>query len=235
MRGSPGRLAAVALVILLAAAACGGGSGGEGEATQDGGGALNGLFRITAGACTDDGVTGSYFRMIQSGGKVGDGPFVANGDSACEDKTWSPLRAGADGGLQTGAFQAGPAAAFDDKGNGTATAIVQPTKWFAVAFAAATNETDPQTKATTKAPSISASDGELTGDLNAFAAAWNGQHFNQGSPKPDGSRPGNTTPVSGTYDEGTKEYTLQWTSQIVGGPFNNFTGVWHLEGTFEPA
>ena len=28
---------------------------------------------------------------------------------------------------------------------------------------------------------------------------------------------------------------LEWSSTIVGGPFNNFTGTWHFEGTFEPA
>jgi hypothetical protein len=26
---------------------------------------------------------------------------------------------------------------------------------------------------------------------------------------------------------------LEWASQIVGGAFDNFTGVWHLEGTLE--
>jgi len=40
--------------------------------------------------------------------------------------------------------------------------------------------------------------------------------------------------VSGTYDSKTKKFVLEWASQIVGGPFNDFTGVWHFEGTFEP-
>jgi hypothetical protein len=41
--------------------------------------------------------------------------------------------------------------------------------------------------------------------------------------------------VTGTYNADTKAYTLDWTSQIIGGPFNNFSGHWHLEGTFEPS
>jgi hypothetical protein len=81
---------------------------------------------------------------------------------------------------------------------------------------------------------VRADGGKLSGDLAAFDATWNKQAFNQGSPKPDGSRPGNTGAVSGTYDAATGAYSLTWTSQIVGGPFNSFTGYWHLEGTFVP-
>jgi hypothetical protein len=40
--------------------------------------------------------------------------------------------------------------------------------------------------------------------------------------------------VTGTYNSETKAYTLEWTSQIVGGAFNNFSASWHFEGTFEP-
>ena len=36
----------------------------------------------------------------------------------------------------------------------------------------------------------------------------------------------------GTYDAKTGKFVLEWTSLIQGGPFNQFTGVWHLEGTF---
>jgi hypothetical protein len=221
-------------VFVLLAAACGGGDGETGPG--GGGGALNGLFGITAGECSDAAVTaGSYFRMVQSGGNAQDGPFVPNGDSPCGDNTFTPLRPGTDGGLQTGDFQPAPDPAFDDNGNGTATLITEPTPWFAITFANATNQTDPQTGAEAQPPSITNDGGTLSGDLGAFAASWNGEHFNQGSPKPDGTMPGNTTAVSGTYDADTGAYTLEWTSQIVGGPFNNFTGVWHLEGSFEAA
>jgi hypothetical protein len=85
------------------------------------------------------------------------------------------------------------------------------------------------------APSLSAQNGALTGDLRAFAASWNRQEFNQGAPKPDGSTPGITARPSGHYDAATRAFSVNWASQIQGGPFSNFTGLWHLEGTFVPA
>lgn len=201
--------------------------GGEGE--------LLGLLRLTEGACEDEGVTeGSWFRMVQSGGTVADGPFVSNGDSPCGDTTWLPLSAGSDGGLVLGEYQPPNGEAFDESGNALASAIVQPAPWFAVDFAVSTNAIDPQTETEATPPTV-VHDGEglVSGDLRAFAASWNGQHFNQGSPKPDGSMPGTTTPVSGSFDPDTGELVLEWSSQIVGGPFDQFTGVWHLEGTLE--
>jgi hypothetical protein len=71
--------------------------------------------------------------------------------------------------------------------------------------------------------------------LQAFGVSWNKQEFNQGSPKPDGSSPGNTTPVTGTYNAATGTYVLQWSSQVVGGPFNGFSAFWNLTGRFVPA
>jgi hypothetical protein len=218
----------------MAAVACGGGGGGGGS-TETTGTALKGVFRIEAGECGATGVSsGSYFRMVQPGGTVGKGPFVTNGDSPCDDRTWTPMVAGKDGGFVTGGYQANPKPAFDAKGNGTADLITVPQKWFAVGFSLSTNPTDPQTKKSVPPLSILVDgSGQLTGDVSSVSAAWNGQYFNQGSPKPDGSTPGNTSPLTGTYDESSRSFTIQWASQIVGGPFNNFTGVWHFVGTFE--
>jgi hypothetical protein len=226
------------LSVILVTSACGGGGGG-GESDQKaaaGAEELVGVFKIDPGTCDTSGpvTKGSYFRMIAVNGKPGAGPYVPNGDSPCGDKTWAPMKPGSDGGLKTGAFQPYPDPAFDDKGNGTGAAVTEPTTWFAVKFAIATNEKDPQTQAATAKPKIMVEAGKLSGDLSAYAAAWNKQNFNQGAPKPGGKRPGLTVGPSGTYDEATKAYTLDWSSQIVGGPFNNFTGVWHLEGAFEP-
>lgn len=222
------------VVLLLAAAACGGGAKSTDDAGSGGG--LVGLFKIDPGSCASGAVTsGSYFRMIQTGGKPAAGPFVSNGDSTCGDKTWSTLLPGKAGGFRTDAFQPDPKPAFDKAGNGLAADIVEPVKWFAVTFAISTNPVDPQSKGTTSKPSVVNAGGKLTADLRAFGAAWNGVYFNQGSPKPDESKPGNTSEPTGTYDAATHRFTLDWLSQIVGGPFNNFTGVWHLEGTFVPA
>lgn len=227
------RRAACLLALALLASACGG--GGDGDAAG-GAGELRGAFAVVAGACAPDGTrSGSFFRMVQPGGTLEEGPFVANADSPCEDKTWTPLRPGTDGGLVTGGYQPHPEPAFAGN-DGAAAAIVEPTSFFAVRFAAATNPTDPQAGQAVPAPTVSVDEqGALSGDLSAFGVAWNQQHFNQGAPKPGGARPGLTAGPSGTYDEGTGAYALDWSSQIEGGPFNNFTGVWHLEGTFAPA
>lgn len=191
---------------------------------------LVGTFRITAGSCSS-GLSGSFFRMIQPGGTAA-GPFVSNSDSPCGDKSHTPLRPGSDGGLVTRTFQAQPASPFDAGGNGKSARITAPQKFYGVDFATATNPTDPQTGTKVPAPEIQVNGTSLTGDVRAFAASWNNQHFNQGAPKPDGSAPGNTKHPSGTIDPNTGAFTLEWSSLIVGGPFNNFTGVWRLQGTF---
>lgn len=68
------------------------------------------------------------------------------------------------------------------------------------------------------------------GPWAAFTAYYGNSSFNQGAPKPDGT---GEAPI-GTIDPETGAYVLDWTSQIVGGSFNDFVGVWHLEGTFTP-
>jgi hypothetical protein len=186
-------------------------------------GSLEGTFAIEPAQCGDGAPTGgSYFRMVQSGGDAAAGPFVDNGDSSCVDKSYSSLEPGTDGGLVTGSHQAAPDPAFDDAGGATADGIFQPVAFFNVAFGGAT---DPEEAV----PTIEAADGELTGDLSAFTAYYGGADFNQGAPKPDGSGAAPT----GTIDPDTGEFTLEWTSLIVGGSFDGFTGVWHLEGTFD--
>lgn len=197
---------------------------------------LYGLFRVEAGTCGSGGGIsgGSYFQMTQPGGDPSSGPYVENGDSACDDKTATPVSPGSDGGLSTSVYQPNPSPAWDSDGNGTAGRIVKPQKWFGVTFAASTNSTDPQAQRSVEIPQINVdANGNLSGDTSAYSTAWNNEHFNQGSPKPDGSKPGSTAGPTGTYDKSTGRYVLEWTSTIQGGPFNNFTGTWHLEGTFE--
>ena len=194
---------------------------------------LEGTFTITAGA-DPPGRVGSYFRMILPGGTV-NGGFIPNSTSGASDKTYTYLSPGTDGGLVTGGYQPEPSPAFDSGGNSLAARIISPTAFNGRNFSAATSAIDPQTAAAVAAPAISDDGaGNLSGDLRAFGAAWNNGHFNQGSPKPDGSFPGLTAGPTGTYSAVTGAYTLDWTSLIVGGPFAGFTGKWHLEGTFVP-
>ncbi len=194
------------------------------EAASSVEGDLVGTFSIDDAVCDDAAnVTGSYFRMLQPGGTLDAGPFIENADSACADTTFSGLTAGTDGGLITGDWQAAPDPAFDEANNALADAIFAPVTFFAVAFAGATDPAEP-------VPTLTATDGVLTGDLSAFTAYYGGASFNQGAPKPDGS---GDAPM-GTIDPDTGAYVLDWTSQIVGGSFNDFVGVWHLEGTYAP-
>ena len=60
---------------------------------------------------------------------------------------------------------------------------------------------------------------------------WVAQKWLEAAPKSAVKGDGAT----GTYNPDTKAFTLEWTSYIDGGPFNGFTGYWHLEGVFEPA
>jgi hypothetical protein len=194
---------------------------------------LVGLFRFTPGAYSRGVATGSYIRLVLAGGTKEKGPFFPNPSSTAT--TYTLLRPGSDGGLRTGTYQPAPSPAFSGSGDALANRIIAPQRFALIQYSVQTSPKDPQTGADVPAPSISVSpDGKLSGQLQAFAAQWNKQHFNVGSPKPDGSFPGLTTPVTGTYDAATKAYTLEWTSQIVGGAFNNFSAVWHFEGTFEP-
>lgn len=198
---------------------------------------LVGLFRFDEGVSNPDGThSGTYFRMFIPRGL--EWPF-SNENSRSRDKTYTLLRPGTDGGLRTDAYQTPASPLYD--GTGVLTrSIVQRELFFGAYFTVFTQSSDAATGATTGSPTpipeIYCKDGRLTGQTTAWTANWNGAPlFNQGSPKPDGSLPGFTQPVSGTYDPVTRHYVIEWTSQIVGGGFNNYSGYWHLEGTFVPA
>jgi len=195
---------------------------------------LTGVFALTPGSCTGGAPSGSYFRMILASGTPS-GPFLSNSDSACDDETYTLLTPGTDGGLRLGELQPQPSPAFDGSGNARAGRLIRPVRFYGVDFSAATNAVDPQTRTRVSAPQVSVSGSTVSADLRALGVSWNNQQFNQGAPKPDGSTPGNTRLATGRYDSRTGALTLQWTSQIQGGPFNGFTGLWHLTGTVAPA
>jgi hypothetical protein len=229
---SRARTALLAFVLGVSALALAGASVAGAAPTQSKSKSLVGTFRLTPGESTASGATGSYFRMVLPGGTAEQGPFFPNPDSAATDKTYTLVRPGTDGGLATGKYQPSPNPAFGDQGNSLAGRIIEPSAFTAIDFGLSTQETDPQSREDVPKPKITAKGGKLSGDLKAMDASWNFEDFNQGSPKPDGSSPGLTKAVSGTYDSKTKKFVLEWSSQIVGGPFNDFTGVWHFEGTF---
>jgi hypothetical protein len=209
-------------------------AGPRAAAPRAAGTALVGTLRLAPGSCAGGTITGTYFRMILPSGGT-NGPYMSNSDSRCSDQSFTPLSPGTDGGLRIGSYQPIPSPAFAANGDAKANRVTAPQAFYGTSFATATNPTDPQTKTKVPAPQLTLSGSTLTGDLRSFAVTWNNQHFNQGAPKPDGSLPGVTRTPTGTYDAATGAFTLDWTSQIVGGPFDKFTGKWHFEGRFAPA
>jgi hypothetical protein len=205
--------------------------------------ALKGTFAFTPGRYTVvkhkgkrvPHATGTYFRMIYPKGSAKRGPYFKNSDSKAKDKSYTLLKSGIDGGLRTGVFQQPPTPSFSTTGFALSNRIIPPTGFAGIAFSLSTAPKDEQSGKTVSAPAITLHGKTLTGDLRSFTASWNSIWFNQGSPKPGGRRPGLTRPVRGTYDAKTRHYTIAWVSQIVGGPFNDFAGYWHLQGTFKPA
>jgi hypothetical protein len=232
MTAGVARFTAAALLAAALLAACGGGSSKPSAASTSG--ALNGLFKLTPGACTAAGVTGSFFQMITPGGTIAHGKFFENPDSTCPNKSYTPVTPGTSGGFVTGTYQPNPSPAFDRTGDALAASIIAPQNFTAIKFALSTNRTDPQSGKAVPAPVIKDANGVLSGQLEAWSAAWNNQYFNQGSPKPGGAMPGLTSPVTGTYNPSTGAFVLTWASEVVGGPFNGFSGYWHLTGTFVP-
>jgi hypothetical protein len=225
-----GVLAAVAIAGAACSSSTSASSAAPSSAKPTGVHVLVGTFELAPGTCPSATATptGSWLQMVGKGDAV-----IKNSFGGCANPEYTPLSPGTKGGLTTGAFEPNPTPAFSGS-NALADDIAKPVSFFGSNFAMSTQAVDPQTHDTVPAPSVTSHSGVLTGNLEAIDVAYNGAYFNQGSPKPGGTYPGTTKPVSGTIDcAGT--YTLQWSSLIVGGAFNGYTGVWHLTGTFEPA
>lgn len=179
--------------------------------------ALNGTFLIE---------NGSYFRMKYPTGNR----YFRNPDSSARDKTYTSLRGGSAGGLISGAYQGQPRRGFDSRGNSRASSIIRPVKFAGIKFGLGTFTADPQSRRSVPRPSFRLSGTTISGQTTAVTAAWNKQYFNQGAPKPGA---GGTVRL-GAYNPKNRRYVLTWSSRIRGGPFNGFTGIWRLIGTFRP-
>jgi hypothetical protein len=192
-----------------------------------------GLFKLTAGSAPlGQSPSGTYVEMLN-----GSGGALPNLSSPSANKDYTTFSPGVDGGLSTVAYEPAPSPAFagGTSGNALADDIVQPVGFEGTNFSIDTNSTDVQTGQADPIPQVYNDNGTLSGQITAWDAQWNGESFNQGTPKPDGTTPSPTTALSGTYDATTGAFTLTWRSRIVGGPFNGFSGLWNLAGTFVPA
>ncbi len=197
--------------------------------------ALVGTFKLDPGSCVGSTALGSYFRLgfpERSGQKA---RFFFNPDSPCSDKSYTVLTPGTAGGLVTGHYQPDAMPPFSSSGSALADAIVQPQSLTAIMLSVATNAVDPQTGQSVPPPRVTDSNGRLSGQLEAWSMAWREDFFNQGTPKPGKHPAGMATPLRGLYNASNHAFVLTWTSRIAGGPFNGFTGVWTLEGSFVPA
>jgi hypothetical protein len=216
------RPAALALAG-VAAVALGVGAGGAAAVPTAGAAAsksLVGTFRITAGRYAAGKAGGSFLRMILPGG----GKYFDNPDSRSPDKSYTLIGPGSQGGLATGRYQPNPSPAFDSKGDARVASIMSPQSFDGIKFSVASVAKNPQTGGKNPTPSITLSGDTLSGQVQAVTAEWNGQYFAQGSRS-----------VTGRYNPKTRAFLLTWSSPISGGPFNGFTGYWHLQGTFVPA
>ena len=100
-----------------------------------------------------------------------------------------PCRA-CSGGLVTGKYQPNPTPAFNAQGGALADQIVQPQSFTAIDFSIATNKTDPQT-GTIRAPAGHIVDnGKLSGQVEAWSAAWNKLTSTRAHPSPAAHVPG---------------------------------------------
>lgn len=64
--------------------------------------------------------------------------------------------------------------------------------------------------------------GNMTADLSAWTANWNGNNFGQGGI------------ATGTVDA-LGNYSIGWSSKVVGGSFDGMTGVWTMTGAVTAA
>jgi hypothetical protein len=150
---------------------------------------------------------GSYIRMGTPGGG-----FFSNPYSKDSNKTYTTFLSGVGGGIRAGAAQNAPSPAFDKHGNSLANSIITPTSFTGIRFGVIT----------TVPPTFYLSGNRLSGHIRNLYAEWNKQTFRQGGI------------VSGTYNSATHRYSLTWQTLVQGGPFDGYTGYWHLQGTFSP-
>jgi hypothetical protein len=209
--------------IATIAAGIGTGAGGAAAAPAAhaaAGRSLVGTFKLSAGRYAKGKVGGSFMRMVLPGG----GKYFDNPDSRSPDKTYTLIGPGTQGGLATGRYQPNPSPVFDSKGDARVSSITSPQSFDGIKFGVASVAKNPQNGAKNPVPSIELTGNKLSGQVEAVTVEWNGQYFSQGSRS-----------VTGRYNPKTHAFLLTWSSPISGGPFNGFTGSWHLQGTFVPS
>jgi len=222
--------------------------------------ALNGKLLVDAGVKTPTQITladGSVItRNLYSGGSY----FAMNANNPNSSQA-AMLTPGVAGGIELGTYQNfvtnpdvphpqgwkgdtdGDGIAEGSAGTGytglvTESSAFSAFKFFGLNTYIGLNPLSYQSGQTAAAPTVSIDKStcasnvcSITADFSAWEVYWNGSVFQQGP------RPVNTGPfgvATGSYNLLTKAYSLDWVSQINGGPFNSVIGFWHIEGTVVP-
>ncbi len=209
---------------------------------------LTGLLTINEGIKDSIEVAPGVFVDVYQGGSY----FAMNADDP-NSSSAAMLSSGTAGGIQLDSFQnfitdpdephpAGHPDAVNGAGSGYSGLVSEGSalsafKFFGVPTYVGLNPLSYQSGLTKNAPTLNM-DGascvnslcDISVDLSSWEVYWNGSVFEQG-PRPD-----NTIPefelAMGTVDVVSGEYTLNWKSQILGGPFDGVNGFWYLEGQF---
>lgn len=127
---------------------------------------------------------------------------------------------GSPGGTAITAGPASPIVAGTYQGSNTAAGTLTNFLFFGTPVFTFTAASDPGIAGGGPAPSgtADATTGTIAMDMSSFFASWNGTDFSQGGQ------------ATGTYNGSTGDYSMNWSSTIVGGSFNGQTGYWHLSG-----
>jgi hypothetical protein len=107
----------------------------------------------------------------------------------------------------TGKYQPNPSPAFNTpRGERLAVTSSQPQVFTAIDFSIATNKPGPPEGQSVPAPKIIDTNGKLSGQVEAWSAPGTSCTSTRGRPSPDGSHPGLTKPLTGTYNAKTHAF-----------------------------
>lgn len=206
----------------------------------------SGTITLTTGSNSAP-FTGSWVRLYQTALGAGNpaGYFV-NPSSPAADQTYTPVVNGTQG-IKLGTPVQGLASpAFDGGGNSLTNTILKPVPFAGVNFSAFTAvNTDKKTKNGKKGLWIKVAGGKsatvavTSADFSGWTIAYGGDSkYSTPGATSDVLAGGNLTGSLTWKDPKNKalggSIILNWSSQITEPPFQPFTAVWQLQGTYTP-
>jgi hypothetical protein len=205
---------------------------------------LKGSIQLTTGSNTAP-YTGSWVRLYQTAlGPSDPAGYFVNPSSPAADQSYTPLVNGTQG-VELNAAQPIASPAFDGSGNSLTNTILTPEAFAGVNFSAyVTKNTAKKAKFGKKGLILqivkdsNVTDPISSADFTGWTIAWGGD--------PNYATPGSTPDINGGNLTGSVTWlnakkhklggtiTLNWSSTISEPPFQAYTAVWQLEGTYTP-